>query len=248
MLYKHNIWKIKRNFVGSLGIDFVLYLNILIIAHDNVVVVILCFMDIKEESCVVPESFFQNWVGKIGINGEKPKFSEAEGSSLTSCQLKMLIERGIPVIRVKGPEFLKVFVSGPSSLKSVIIARDELKGLADDLSPYGVKFLVSDRRIYGLGWFILLGLHSWVVFIMVCDPNFFYSEKINSFFVQYQICHLDTFLEIFVLILCELSSVFFIRVLKLLMLMHSDKAYDQLWFLVHGKFHKDLFQEILLES
>lgn len=82
---------------------------------------------------------------------------------------------------------------------------------------------------------------------MVCDPNFFYSEKINSFFVQYQTYHLDTFLEILVLILGGLSFAFFIRVLKLLMLMHSDKAYDQLWFLVHEKAHKDLFQEILLE-
>ena len=152
MLCKHNIWKIKRNFVESLGIDFVLYLNILIIAHDNVVVVILCFMDIKEE-CVVPESFFQNWVGKIGTNGEKPKFSEAEGSSLTSGQLKMLIERGIPVIRVKGPEFLKVFVpcSG-STFYSAIIPRNDLKDLAQELSPW-VKFSVSDQRSFGLDWF-----------------------------------------------------------------------------------------------
>ena len=69
----------------------------------------------------------------------------------------------------------------------------------------------------------------------------------SNFFVQYQNCRLDTFLSRFFLILYELGSVFFIRVLKLWMLMHSDKVYDQLLFLVHGKLHKDLFQEILLE-
>ena len=99
----------------------------------------------------VPESFFENWGGKPGINGEQPKFIEAKGSSLNSVQLKMLTESKVPVIRTKGAEFLKVFVPGPgNSLKSVIIPRDELKGLADDLSPYGVKFSVSDRRTYGL--------------------------------------------------------------------------------------------------
>jgi hypothetical protein len=81
--------------------------------------------------------------------------------------------------------------------------------------------------------------------ITCCGPNFFI---ISNFSVRYQTCRLDIFLGNFLLTLCGLNFVFFIRVLKLLMLMHSDKVYDQLWFLVHGKLHKDLFQEILQES
>ena len=156
MLYKHNIWKIKRNFVESLGIDFVLYLNILIIAHDNVVVVILCSMDIKEESCVVPESFFNNWGKKSSSTGEQqPMFKKAEGSSLTSGQLKLLAAL-IPVVRPKPQGQLKVFVPcSENSFYSTIISRERLGSLADDLSKYGIKFSISDKRTYGLEWIVL---------------------------------------------------------------------------------------------
>lgn len=105
----------------------------------------------QKKDVAVPESFFQNWGGKPSSDGVQPKFTVAQGTRLTSGQLKLLTEGKVPVVRAKGQEYLKVFVPGPGeTFYSTIIPREGLKPLADDLKPYGINFSVSDQRLYGL--------------------------------------------------------------------------------------------------
>jgi len=125
-----------------------LCLDIVIVAHGNVAMVILCFMDQKDEAALV--SFLNGWHGPE-VEGVQPKFTLAEGSSLNSAQMKNLTELKVPVVRQKGQKHLKVFVSGPgSSLYSTIIRREDLESLSKDLSELGVNFSAPDRRRYGL--------------------------------------------------------------------------------------------------
>ena len=104
----------------------------------------------KENEEVVPQSFFEYWGRNPDSKDEQPMFKKAEGSSLTSGQLKLLAAL-VPVVRPKGQGQLKVFVpSSASSFYSTIIPCDGLWSLAEDLSKFGISFSVSDKRAYGL--------------------------------------------------------------------------------------------------
>ncbi len=136
------LWKIL------LCLDLAFCLNILTLAHDKVVVVILSFMD-KNNCKPLPEDFLKSWNGN-SVDGVESKFTKAEGSSLTSTQQKMLT-RNIPVVRPKEKELLKIFVSGPNStIYSTIISRKDLKLLSKAFSEHGVKFSSSDMKTYGI--------------------------------------------------------------------------------------------------
>ena len=118
----------------------------------------------KMSSSKIIESVVEVFAG-LGINTEilcfdssleghaleqQPMFKKAEGSSLTSGQLKLLAAL-IPVVRPKPQGQLKVFVPcSENSFYSTIIPRERLGSLADDLSEYGIKFSISDKRTYGL--------------------------------------------------------------------------------------------------
>jgi hypothetical protein len=97
----------------------------------------------------LPEDFLKSWNGDSSLDGVESKFTKAEGSSLTSTQLKMLT-RNVPVVRPKEKDLLKIFVSGPNStIYSTIIHRQDLKKLSKALSEHGVKFSSSDMKTYG---------------------------------------------------------------------------------------------------
>lgn len=98
-----------------------------------------------------PLSFFRSWSGLPDSHGHQQGFVEARGSRLTPEQRKMLVESGVPVVRLKGTLDLKVFVPGPGeSFFSTVMPRYDLLRLAKDLSVYSVEFSQTDKSTYGL--------------------------------------------------------------------------------------------------
>ena len=130
----------------SLGLDFFFCLNILVFAHDAVVVDNFRLM--KNNDCKLPLDFLEGR-SDFKLNGCPLKFVTAKKDTLKSGDLKLL-DAGFPVVHRKGGEQLNVFVSGPDGICCATIPRESLQDLSSALSEYGMEFQAHDKSTYGL--------------------------------------------------------------------------------------------------